>query len=903
MTTYSDSPEHLAMENSWISSNDSNLVKTFIKKSKHLFSSKQSVSTDPSAIADLKANSDPGHDYCSVLSYPLDLAGELTFIHHSNSKEFVARYENSSNKANYKKIFSKLKTKSSKSFSAEELHHNYCQQQPNLYDPRQHLHHNTTSSINIDNDKTILLSDFNVPTVQFSTTTNTSAVTHPHKYLQLNKNFSQKSLRSHLSIPTIASQDSSVSSIESSIFSHNVTANNSSISSTSGSNLVNRSQQSIAQKKQQLELSSPFSNYNPEIVNLFLTLANDEFQLTFSSFKHFYTSQNNSFVSDEHLTHIFSQFTSNSENTMGFKEFEQFLSSNEFNSPFRSDLALEDYSRPINEYFISSSHNTYLIGRQVGGVSSIDWYIHTLKKGCRCVEIDIWNGDNGPVVSHGLTLTSSVSLTKVVQIVKEYAFVASDLPLILSVEIHCKKAYQLTVKKVLIDGLGDLLLTKSLTESGAEDRLPSVAELRNKILIKIKRSNSFVSKEAGSSTNSLIGAAFTSASATTETAVTASHSVTRSTNIAVTHPSTSGFFFNGSSSSSSSSSSSDCSSGEIDSDNFHYKITTVSRHKKKQKQSSFKIIPELCQMSHYVYGVKFKGFELHEAKTFNHCFSFSNRKLSSMLKNSSKNALSVHNHNLNHLMRIYPAGYKITSKNFDPIPFWKFGCQLVATNWQTYDLGEEINESMFNYGNKGGYILKPEYLRHASTEKNRLIKNFNISNKYIKSLKFSIDIISAELGSDLDVDSPYVTLQVLGHDGHLADVQYSSSVKSLQSPYNTQNFGNNNCPASYYEEESIYKTGASHLISNQPVWSTNFSGQVEKCLKEFIFLKFTINNENYNYYNYINGNYIGNSDYKASLTVRLMYLNQGYRFLPLYDTKGNELPNSKLFVKINVEET
>ena len=74
------------------------------------------------------------------------------------------------------------------------------------------------------------------------------------------------------------------------------------------------------------------------------------------------------------------------------------------NVPAEPDSS-RDITHPLNEYFISSSHNTYLLGRQVVGESSIEGYIRVLQKGCRCVEIDCWDGVDGqPVVLHGRTL-------------------------------------------------------------------------------------------------------------------------------------------------------------------------------------------------------------------------------------------------------------------------------------------------------------------------------------------------------------------------------------------------------------------------------------------------------------------------------------------------------------------
>lgn len=56
---------------------------------------------------------------------------------------------------------------------------------------------------------------------------------------------------------------------------------------------------------------------------------------------------------------------------MNMHGFQNFLTSS-YNSPILPRKADVTLDRPLNEYFISSSHNTYLLGRQVAGFSSVE---------------------------------------------------------------------------------------------------------------------------------------------------------------------------------------------------------------------------------------------------------------------------------------------------------------------------------------------------------------------------------------------------------------------------------------------------------------------------------------------------------------------------------------------------
>lgn len=123
--------------------------------------------------------------------------------------------------------------------------------------------------------------------------------------------------------------------------------------------------------------------------------------------------------------------------------------------------------------------------------------------------MDIYDGLTGePVVYHGNTLTSKVSVRDICHAIAKYAFVTSPYPVVISAEIHCnikqqdKMVYR-TISSVpqnsffpdeafllqvhaMVEIFGDALIRAP--EGGTTlkiDTLPSPEDLKGKILLKV----------------------------------------------------------------------------------------------------------------------------------------------------------------------------------------------------------------------------------------------------------------------------------------------------------------------------------------------------------------------------------------------------------------------------------
>ena len=87
------------------------------------------------------------------------------------------------------------------------------------------------------------------------------------------------------------------------------------------------------------------------------------------------------------------------------------------------------------------------------------------------------------MIYHGHTLTSKILFRDAISAINEHAFVASEYPVILSVENHCSVPQQNRMAEIMKEVFQEALYDARRNDDAL--MLPSPGELKRKILVKV----------------------------------------------------------------------------------------------------------------------------------------------------------------------------------------------------------------------------------------------------------------------------------------------------------------------------------------------------------------------------------------------------------------------------------
>ncbi|KAJ3954338.1 hypothetical protein N0V92_009154 [Colletotrichum tropicale] len=463
---------------------------------------------------------------------------------------------------------------------------------------------------------------------------------------------------------------------------------------------------------------------------------------------------------------------------------------------------LTDRSHPLPEYFISSSHNTYLLAHQLYGSSSAEAYEDTLRAGARCVEIDAWdNPDNKdePKVTHGYTLVSHIPFRAVCETIRDVVDQeARDpnpaAPILLSLENHCDPEGQMRLVHIMKEVFGDRLLSKAVREKGhAEQEGDSpvrLEELGNKIVLIVE------------------------------------------------------YHFPGEPD--------DSSSSSDDEDEEERKNHEAYKAKKKAAPKTL-IVPELEALGVYAQSVKPVDNSWYEDilkdGPHHHLINVSESGLASHMPEASD---KISRHNAQHLMRVFPKGTRISSKNLHPAPFWGVGAQICALNWQTFGASMQLNEALFS--GSEGFILKPAALRAGGSG--------HLDSGGKKKLRLHVggatDVPIPSKRDDDEPIKPYLTCTLV----HPHDL-------SMEPPKRK---------TAGYRQHKL--TGFLHKGGNppptEPLWDETLEWEYQD--NEMVFLRMLIKSDDS----------FARNPMLAVGAVRLAYTIPGWVFIRMLDLKGRE---------------
>ncbi|XP_071351085.1 1-phosphatidylinositol 4,5-bisphosphate phosphodiesterase eta-2 [Trachinotus anak] len=422
-------------------------------------------------------------------------------------------------------------------------------------------------------------------------------------------------------------------------------------------------------------------------------------------------------LAKEHLVDIVAKFEPCPENlqrmVLGIDGFTNYMRSpaGDIFNPDHNQVN-QDMTQPLCNYFIATSHNTYLTGDQLLSQSRVEMYAYVLQAGCRCVEVDCWDGPDGePIIHHGYTLTSKILFKEVIETINKYAFTKSQYPVILSIENHCTVPQQKKMAEYLREVLQDKLDLSNVNMHECK-KLPSPEVLKGKVLVKGKKLPANLESDAeegdvsdedtgdeeeeeddDDDDNPQDGNSVNSANQPKKKrrfgrSIIRSFKRKRKKKIRVKNKA--------------------MSDGESDYSSSRERSQIVYHPKKRKTMRLSRALSDLVKYT--------KSVRVHDVETQ----AFANSWQVSSLNETVMNQIlqlkpgELVRFNQRQLLRVYPSNYRVDSSNFNPQPYWNAGCHMVAMNYQTEGRMLELNQAKFSSNGNCGYILKPKCMCKAA---------------------------------------------------------------------------------------------------------------------------------------------------------------------------------------------
>ncbi|KAL2539882.1 Phosphoinositide phospholipase C 2 [Abeliophyllum distichum] len=343
------------------------------------------------------------------------------------------------------------------------------------------------------------------------------------------------------------------------------------------------------------------------------------------------------------------------------------------NPPINPKLGVHhDMTAQLSNYFIFTGHNSYLTGNQLSSDCSDAPIIHALRRGVRVIELDIWPNSKKDSVNvlHGRTLTTPVELIKCLRSIKDHAFVASDYPVVITLEDHLTPDLQAKVAEMITQTFGDMLFSPG---SECLKEFPSPESLKNRIIISTKPPKEYLeAKEVKARENG-------SKKGKEEEAW--GKEVNFKAKI----------------------------DDEKDDDLEEKEGDNNDEDDSKLHQNA---APEYKRLI-AIHAGKGKGsitdwLRVDPNKVRR--ISLSEQELEKAVISHGKDIVRFTQRNI---LRVYPKGTRFDSSNYNPLVGWMHGAQMVAFNMQGYGRSLWLMHGMFRANGGCGYVKKPEFLVKA----------------------------------------------------------------------------------------------------------------------------------------------------------------------------------------------